>query len=415
MVFWIEGVFMEYRVDARTGKEVSLLGFGAMRLKNKGTNIDVDLASQQIKYAIDNGVNYIDTAYLYGNGSGSNERVLGEIIEALGCRDSVFLSTKMNRMIINSRDDMEEMFSNQLENLRTSYIDYYFLHNVISFSDVVKLVDCGLFDFIEDKKSKGQIINMGFSFHGSLDDFRKILDLYDWDVTLLQYNYLDDNMQAGIEGIRLANSRGMSVVIMEPLKGGLLAGNMPVEVKELLKSSSCNRSSVDLAFSWIYDTPEVTCVLSGMNSLDMVRENVGIVNNHLSNPLSDEEVDLVNRIKEVLVRLNKINCTGCNYCMPCPRGVNIPAIFKYYNDKHLFPENKSFGVNHTFILYSGNILGVTGEAHDASLCVDCGLCTSKCPQTLDIPNLIRMVDDEYHGKFVRPFIPVLKKLMKYVL
>lgn len=415
MVFWIEGVFMEYRVDARTGKEVSLLGFGAMRLKNKGTNIDVDLASQQIKYAIDNGVNYIDTAYLYGNGSGSNERVLGEIIEALGCRDSVFLSTKMNRMIINSRDDMEEMFSNQLENLRTSYIDYYFLHNVISFSDVVKLVDCGLFDFIEDKKSKGQIINMGFSFHGSLDDFRKILDLYDWDVTLLQYNYLDDNMQAGIEGIRLASSRGMSVVIMEPLKGGLLAGNMPVEVKELLKSSSCNRSSVDLAFSWIYDTPEVTCVLSGMNSLDMVKENVDIVNNHLSNPLSDEEVDLVNRIKEVLVRLNKINCTGCNYCMPCPRGVNIPAIFKYYNDKHLFPENKSFGVNHTFILYSGNILGVTGEAHDASLCVDCGLCTSKCPQSLDIPNLIRMVDDEYHGKFVRPFIPVLKKLMKYVL
>lgn len=406
---------MEYRVDARTGKDVSLLGFGAMRLKSKGTTIDVDLATEQIKYAVENGVNYIDTAYLYGNGSGSNERVLGEIIENLGCRNNIFFSTKMNRMIIHSREDMEEMFTTQLNNLRTSYIDYYFLHNVISYSDVVKLIDCGLLDFIEDKKSKGQIINMGFSFHGSLDDFKKILDLYDWDVTLLQYNYLDNNMQAGLEGIKLANSRGMSVVIMEPLKGGLLAGNMPVEVQDLLKSSSSNRSSVDLAFSWIYDVPEVTCVLSGMNSLDMVRENVDIVNNHLSNPLSEDEINLVNEIKEVLVRLNKINCTGCNYCMPCPKGVNIPAIFKYYNDKHLFPENKTFGVNQTLPLYAGNVLGVTGEAHDASLCVDCGLCTSKCPQLLDIPKLIRMVDDEYHGKYIRPFIPVMKKLMKFVL
>ncbi len=415
IIFWIEVVFMEYRVDARTGRDVSLLGFGAMRLKNKGAGIDIELAREQIKYAVDNGINYLDTAYLYGNGSGSNERVLGEIIEDLGYRDMVFFSTKMNRMIIHSRDDMEEMFTNQLNNLRTSYIDYYFLHNVISYSDVVKLIDLGLFDFIEDKKSKGQIINMGFSFHGSLDDFKKILDLYDWDVTLLQYNYLDNNMQAGLEGIKLAHSRGMSVVIMEPLKGGLLAGNMPVEVEKLLSSSSTNRNSVDLAFSWIYDTPEVTCVLSGMNSMEMIRENISIVNNHMSNPLSEDEILLINQIKDVLERLNKINCTGCNYCMPCPKGINIPAIFKYCNDKHLFPENKSFGVNHTFVLYAGNILGVTGEPHDASLCVDCGLCTSKCPQLLDIPKLIRQVDDEYHGKYVRPFIPVLKKLMKYVL
>lgn len=406
---------MEYRSDVRSGNNVSLLGFGAMRLKNKGSGIDMDLATEQIKYAVEHGVNYIDTAYLYGNGSGSNERALGEIIEKLNFRDKIFISTKMNRMIIHSRSDMDEMFDNQLKNLRTSYIDYYFLHNIISYNDVVKLVDCGLFDFIEDKKSKGQIINMGFSFHGSLDDFKKILDLYDWDVTLLQYNYLDNKMQAGIDGIKIANQRDMSVVIMEPLKGGLLAGNMPVEVTNLIEKSGTNRSNVDLAFNWLYDTPEITCVLSGMNSLDMVKENIRIVDNHLNNPLNENELKLIDDIKEVLLRLNEINCTGCNYCMPCPQGINIPAIFKYYNDKHLFPEDKTFGVHHTFILYSGNILGVTGEAHDASLCVDCGLCTSKCPQQLDIPSLIRKVDNDYKGKFVRPFIPVVKKIMKYVL
>jgi len=415
MEFWIEGMFMEYRVDLRSGKNVSLLGFGAMRLKNKGGTIDMNLATEQIKYAVDHGVNYIDTAYLYGNGSGSNERALGEIIENLNLREKVFISTKMNRMIIHSKQDMEEMFNNQLDNLRTSYIDYYFLHNIISYNDVIKLIDCGLLEFIEDKKAKGHIINMGFSFHGSLDDFKKILDLYDWDVTLLQYNYLDNNMQAGLEGIKLANQRDMSVIIMEPLKGGLLAGNMPMEVTNLIEKSGTERSNADLAFSWLYDTPEITCVLSGMNSLEMVKENIRIVDNHLINPLNAKELNLINQIKDVLIRLNEINCTGCNYCMPCPQQINIPAIFKYYNDKHLFPEDKTFGIHHTFVLYSANILGVSGDAHDASLCVDCGLCTSKCPQQLDIPSLIRKVDNDYKGKLVRPFIPFLKKIMRYFL
>lgn len=406
---------MEYRIDARTGNKISLLGFGAMRLKSSGTNIDMDLATELFKYAIDNGVNYIDTAYLYGNGSGSNERALGEILENLNYRDKVFLSTKMNRMIIHSRDDMEDMFKKQLNNLRTDHIDYYFLHNVISFEDVNKLIDLGLIDFIEDKKSKGQIINMGFSYHGSFDDFRKIIDLYDWDVTLLQYNYLDNNIQAGLKGIHLANERNMSVIIMEPLKGGLLAGNMPAEVQNLVNNSNTSRNNVDLALSWVYDTSEITCVLSGMNSMDMLEENIRITSNHEINPLNDDELNLVKQMKDVLLKLYKINCTSCNYCMPCPKEINIPDIFKLYNDKNLFPENKSFGVNHTFALYAGNILGITGEAHDASLCVDCGSCVSKCPQQLNIPSLIRMVDKSYHGNLIRPLKPVIKKVMKHVL
>ncbi len=406
---------MEYRFDARTGRKVSLLGFGAMRLKSTAGNVDKDLATDLLRYAIDNGVNYIDTAYLYGNGSGSNERAVGEIIESLACRDSVFLSTKMNRLVVHSREDMEDMFNNQLDNLRTSYIDYYFIHNVVGFSDITSLIDIGLIDFIEDKKSKGQIINVGFSFHGSFDDFRKILDLYDWDVTLLQYNYLDCNIQAGSEGISLACDRNMSVVIMEPLKGGLLAGTMPGEVQALIDDSSCERSNVELALGWIYDTPGITCVLSGMNDMEMLRENISITSDHESNPLSDDELLLVDDVRDVLLRLNKISCTGCNYCMPCPSGVNIPDIFKLYNDKHLFSDNKIFGINQTLFSYAGNIMGFTGQAHDASLCVDCGLCTSKCPQQLDIPDLLRMVDKSYHASLIRPFIPVLKRIMKRVL
>jgi len=406
---------MEYRVCGKTGNKISLLGFGAMRLKSNNGSIDMELASEQIKFAVDNGINYIDTAYLYGNGSGSNERALGEILSNLGLRDKVYLSTKMNRMVIRSRQDMDDMFSSQLDNLCTDHIDYYFIHNVISYEDVTCLIDLGLFDFIADRKSKGQIVNMGFSYHGSLDDFKKILDLYDWDVTLLQYNYIDDSMQAGLEGIRLAHERNMSVIIMEPLKGGLLAGTMPVEVEDLIKNSGTNRSNVDLALSWVFDTPEVTCVLSGMNSMDMLEENIGIVNKHEEYGLDDEEINLIDDVKEVILRLNKINCTGCNYCMPCPKQVNIPNIFKLYNDKYLFPEDKTMGINHSFVLYAGNILGVTGNPHDASLCVDCGLCTSKCPQRLDIPFLIRRVDKEYHGKFIRPFIPIIKRVMKFVL
>ena len=406
---------VEYRKSPKTGVDISLLGFGAMRLISNNGNVDLDLATEQLKYAIDNGINYIDTAYLYGNGSGSNERALGVILDNLGYRDRVFLSTKMNRLVINSKDDMDRMFENQLENLKTDHIDYYFLHNIISYEDLMNLINIGLFDFISERKDKGQIINMGFSYHGSFDDFTKIVNEYDWDVTLLQYNYLDNNIQAGLNGIRLAASHNMAVVIMEPLKGGLLAGKMPLEVEDLISNSGTNRSNVDLALNWVFDTPEITCVLSGMNSLDMVKENIAIVNNHLENPLNEEEKELIKSIKDVILRLNKINCTSRNYCMPCPRGINIPDIFRLYNDKYLFPEDKSYGVHHTFILYAGNILGVTGQAHDSSLCVDCGLCTSKCPQQLDIPRLIRQVDKDYHSGFVRPFIPVIKKLMKYVL
>lgn len=403
---------MEYRIVGKNDDKISLLGFGVMRLKQNNGSVDMELASKLINYAIDNGINYFDTAFLYGNGNGSNERALGEIIEQRGCRCDVYIATKMNRMAIHSREDMEDMFYKELDNLHSKYIDYYFIHNVISLQDVLDLIDMGLLEFIEDKKSRGEIVNMGFSYHGSYDDFEKILDLYDWDMTLLQYNYLDNKIQAGLNGIKLAHSRKMGVMIMEPLKGGLLAGTMPHEAQDIIDVSGTSRSNVDLALSWVYNTPEVTCVLSGMNDMPMLEENIQITDKQSSNPLTKDELDTIDKVKEVILRLNKIGCTSCNYCMPCPQQINIPDIFRLYNDKHLFPEDKSYGIHHTFILYAGNILGFTGQRHDGALCVNCGLCTSKCPQALPIPELVRMVDKDYHGNLIRPFMPVAKRLMK---
>ena len=406
---------MEYRIAPKNGENISLLGFGAMRLKTKGTSVDMELAESQLKYAIDKGINYIDTAYLYGNGSGSNEKALGEILSNLNYRDRVYLSTKMNRMAIHSRKDMDDMFQKQLDNLQTDHIDFYFIHNVISYNDVETLVKLGLLEFIDENKKAGRIINMGFSYHGSYNDFEKIVDMYDWDVTLLQYNYIDSKMQAGLNGIQLAHDNDMAVIIMEPLKGGLLAGTMPKEVEKLITNSQSDRTNVDLALSWIYDTPEITCVLSGMNSIDMIDENIKITDNHQSNPLNDEELELISSMKDKILELNKISCTGCNYCMPCPRDINIPDIFKYYNDKNLFPEDKSYGIHHTFILYNANINGIVGKAHDVSLCVDCGLCMSKCPQQLEIPELLRMVDKSYHGNTIRRFKPLIKKVKDIIM
>jgi hypothetical protein len=320
----------------------------------------------------------------------------------------------MNRMAIHSREDMEKMFNSQLNNLKTSYIDYYFIHNVMGYKDIISLKDKGLFDFIKEKKESGEIVNIGFSYHGSFADFKKIIKLYDWDVTLLQYNYMDNKMQAGLDGIKLANQKNMAVIIMEPLKGGLLAGTMPQEIEDLIKKANTNRNNIDLALNWIFDTPEVTCVLSGMNSIEMVEENIKITNNHNEKPLNSEEKKLIDDMREVFLRLNKIDCTSCNYCMPCPKGINIPDIFKLCNDKHMFPEDKIYGIHQTQVSYI-QILGIIGDAHDPSLCVDCGACQIKCPQQLEIPILLRKVDKSYYGGLLRFVTPILKKIMNIVM
>ncbi|RAP50889.1 MAG: hypothetical protein BZ136_00455 [Methanosphaera sp. rholeuAM74] len=405
---------MEYRKIAKNNDEISLLGFGAMRLKQEKGKINIELARELIKYAIDHGINYFDTAYLYGDGKGHNEKVLGQIIEELGCRKEVKLSTKLNRMITHTKDAMDKMFEEELSNLRTNYIDYYFIHNVISYEDMQQLINNGLLEFIEERKNSGQIRNMGFSFHGSYEDFEKIIELYDWDMTLLQYNYLDDNMQAGIKGIKLANSKGMGVMIMEPLKGGLLADKIPAKAQEIIDNSNTEKNNVSLALNWVYNTPEVTCVLSGMNTIKMLEENIKLTENP-HEYLTDDDKKVIKEVKEIIHDLNKISCTSCNYCMPCPQNINIPDIFRLYNDTYLFPENKVFIMHKNTISYAANILGVIGQKHDVSLCTHCGLCQNVCPQRLEIPELLKQADNKFHGRLIRPLTPLIKKLMGVVL
>lgn len=351
---------------------------------------------------------------MYGNGNGSNEQGVGEIIEKLGYRDKVYFSTKMNRLAIHKREDMDKMFEEQLSNLRTDHIDYYFIHGVITLEDLEKLINIGLFDFIKERKERGQIINIGFSYHGSYEDFKKIVDIYDWDATIVQYNYIDGDSQVGSQGIQYANDHDMAVIIMEPLKGGLLAGTLPKEAEDKIKELNINKSNADLAFNWILQNQNITCILSGMNTMDMVEENVAIFSKEEA--LKDDELELLEEIRQIILKLNKVNCTSCNYCMPCPKGVNIPYTFKLYNDKYLFPDSSRFGLSPATAMYAVNLTGLAGEQQkDVSLCVDCGLCVKKCPQQLDIPDLLRQADKEFHGGLLRTFKPLLKRIMKIIM
>lgn len=380
-----------------------------MRLEDEDDMIDPELAEELIEYAIDNGINYFDTAYGYGDASGSSEKTIGNVIDKLNCRDKINISTKMYRDSINSREDMERMFAEELNNFKTDYIDYYYIHNVISYQHILELKEYGLFDFIEDKKQKRQIINIGFSFHGSYEDFKKVINEYDWDMTLLQYNYLDRDVQAGIKGIKLASERGMGVFIMEPLKGGALAGNMPPNAQKIIDDSEIKRSNADLALNWLYSNPEITCVLSGMTELDIVKENINITNNYINNPLTDIDLKVIDNVRDVLLDLTKIGCTNCEYCMPCPQEVEIPLIFELYNNTYLFPDKKIYGIHNSQILYSIDLIG---NGHDGSKCVECGLCTTKCPQQLPIFELLKQVDEEFHGKDFRQLTPFIDKLLE---
>ena len=394
------------------GAEVSMLGFGLMRLEDKNDMIDVEFAKDLVEYAVEHGINYFDTAYGYGDGSGSSEKALGEIIYKIGCRDSVYLSTKLYRESVASRDDMEKMFSEELNNFKTDHIDYYYIHNVISYQNILDLKDMGLFEFLDEKRMKGQIINVGFSFHGPYEDFEKVIDEYDWDMTLLQYNYLDVNAQAGIRAIELASSRDMGVFIMEPLKGGILADLMPKQARDIITQSGIQRDNVDLALSWIFNTPGITCVLSGMKELDMVKQNIQIVENYGNNPLTDDELEVIEEVKGVFDEIIKIPCTNCDYCAPCPQGVEISAIFQLYNDKYIFPDKRCLGVHPSYIIYAAIVLGIMDSPFDGSLCNECGICKRKCPQQLDIPKLLKQIDDSFYGKQIKELSPILTEIFK---
>lgn len=380
---------MQIRKIKKNGDEISALGFGAMRLPTKNGRIDKERAKKQIYYAIDNGINFIDTAFPYHGGS--SESFLGEILKG-EYRKKVKLCTKMPSWSIKKYEDMEKYLQIQLEKLQTDYIDYYLIHS-LGKGSFEKLKELGVLEFLDDAKAKGKIKYAGFSFHDNSDAFKGITDAYDWDACLIQYNYLDEKNQAGTEGVKYAASKGMAVFIMEPLKGGLLAGEVPEKVKEIWETSDVKRSSAEWALKWVLNHKEVTCVVSGMNDEEHIKENIRVANETLPDSLTIKELELYEEVKDVYKNLMKIDCGGCGYCMPCPVGVDIPECFGLYNHKHMFNSGRA---SFTYLTRFGGVF--SGNESHADLCINCGKCIKACPQKLDIPELLADVSKELGGK-----------------
>jgi predicted aldo/keto reductase-like oxidoreductase len=380
---------MLYRTVPKTKDQVSILGFGCMRLP-PGTlgGIDEERAIRQIRYAIDQGVNYFDTAPVYH--MGKSEPLLAKALSG-GYREKVRIATKLPPWSVRKRSDMDAILAGQLATLMTDHIDYYLLHSLTG-STWKRLQGLGVLEFLDSAKKDGKIVNAGFSFHGDLPSFKEIVDAYDWQFCQIQYNYLDENNQAGTEGLRYAASRQLAVMVMEPLRGGNLASPVPPEVQKVWDEAPVRRSPAEWAFRWLWDHPEVTVVLSGMNDERHLEENIRIAGTALPGSLTDEERATVEKARETYARLMRVPCTGCRYCMPCPAGVNIPECFAAYNHVALFPESGNARFQYLF-----RVGGIVGERSYAGLCRKCGRCSRTCPQHIDIPGRIGEFYRELEG------------------
>lgn len=385
---------MLFRNVEKTGDSLSVLGYGCMRFPTKNGVIDVKKTEEQIRTAISQGVNYFDTAFPYHGGA--SETVLGKILSN-GLRDRVKIATKLPIYMVNKREDMEQFLNTQLARLQTDSIDYYLLHNVNNRNSWNRMVSLGVLDFLNDAKKDGRILHTGFSFHGDKALFKEVIDAYPWDICQIQYNILDTENQAGTEGLKYAAEKGMGVIIMEPLRGGKLAGKVPKEVENLWNQSKVKRSAAEWSLRWIWNHPEVNVVLSGMNDDEHIRENIKIAGNAAPNTLTPDELQLVDKVRETYRRLMKVGCTGCNYCMPCPAGVNIPQCFERYNNKYLF--NKKGRID--YYIWVG---GFTSPPSYASLCKQCGKCEKLCPQQIPIRQELKNVVRELEGPLMKPML-----------
>ena len=390
---------MKYRKD-RKGNNLSVLGYGCMRFSRQGLGIDLDKAEAEVMAAIQGGVNYLDTAYIYPG----SEAAVGEILRRNQCRDRVYLATKLPHYMIKSMEGVEKTFREQLTRLQTDYIDYYLMHMLTDTATWEKLKKLGIEDWIQGKLATGQIRNIGFSYHGNSEMFKQLVDVYDWDFCQIQYNYMDETSQAGVEGLRYANAKGLPVIVMEPLRGGRLVDLLPETAKELYRNDPEGRTPAELAFKWLYDQPEVTCVLSGMSSPEMVEQNLQTASEAIPGCLTDSDKALLELVKEEIRRSVKVGCTGCGYCMPCPKGVDIPGAFRCYNA--MYSEGKKSG--------RMDYLQCTAfrqNPSSASQCIQCGKCESHCPQQIQIRKELKRAAGEletFSYKFVKGAVRFLK-------
>ncbi len=374
---------MRYRVNPKTGDRLSLLGLGCMRFTKKNGAIDQEKAEQVMAHALAQGINYFDTAWLYPG----NEAAVGRFL-AKGHRDEVVLATKMPQYKVKKTADFDGFFGEELERLQTDYIDYYLMHMLSDFASWQRLKDLGVAAWIEAKKAAGAIRRIGFSYHGGTDGFLRILDDYDWDFCQIQYNYVDERGQAGVDGLKRAAEKGIAVVIMEPLRGGRLADQIPEKAAEVFRKAG--GTPAEWGLKWLFAQEEVTVVLSGMNSVGQIDENAAIAEKTETGALSGEELAVYEDAKAAIRSGVKVPCTGCGYCMPCPHGVDIPTCFHSYNTKA--SEGWYTGLKEYFMCTT-----MKQKPSAASACVGCGKCEKHCPQRLPIRRYLKEVKKHMEG------------------
>lgn len=366
---------MQYRIDKR-GSKLSVLSLGCMRFPGILGRIDLQKTEELVMRSIEKGVNYFDTAWVYPG----SEEALGAVLKKNNVREKVFIATKMPLVLLKKTsgdDDFERFFNQSLERLKTDYIDYYLLHMITDFDYWQNLKKAGIEDWIRKKKESGSVRQIGFSFHGPGVEFHKIIDDYDWDICLIQYNYSDENYQAGVKGLRAA-SKKMPVIIMEPLLGGKLAAGLPKEAVKIFKRADDTLSPAGWALNWLWNQEEVTSVLSGMSSIEQLEENSRLADVSAAGMLNDRCHAVYKSVLEYVNRACKIRCTGCNYCIPCPKGVNIPGSFSAYNAFY------SLGFIEGMKQFVTSTGFISEKSSSPGLCNKCGKCESLCPQKIPI-------------------------------
>ncbi len=380
---------MLFRELGKTGEKVSILGFGCMRLPiidGRPDLINEPLATEMIHYAIDQGVNYIDTAYPYHASSategGMSEIIVGNALKD-GYREQVNLATKLPIWLINKREDMDYYLNKQLQRLQTDKIDFYLLHGVHRrFWE--NLVNHNVFEFLDTAIEEDKIGYAGFSFHDEFEFFKTVVDSYNWSFSQIQYNYMDQDFQAGKAGLTYIAEKGLGTIIMEPLRGGCLTNNIPPDIQTLWDESKVKRSPAEWALRFLWDQPEVNLVLSGMSTMEQVKENIKIAEEAYPESLTETEKDLIQKVRELYIEKIHVNCTSCNYCMPCPAGVNIPLNLSLLNDVYIY---------NNLDKPAGNYFHLSARGMSAAYCNECGECEDKCTQNIPIKKYVKETAD----------------------